>query len=75
MMEFGQMIEEDPELAELMKDPQFSNEFEYLLKTRVQEKFGNMEDKDDVSFTEVFPTIFEEMESIIMELKAKYQSQ
>jgi len=72
--EFSQMIEQNPELTELMNKQEFANEFEYEFKNRMIEKFwteSEMENREDIK-TQI-PSIFEEMKDVIMELKEKYQ--
>jgi hypothetical protein len=45
------MINENPELTELMQNPEFANEFEYEFKNRMIEKFGEepeLENRDQM---------------------------
>ncbi|HRX63790.1 MAG TPA: DUF4190 domain-containing protein [Candidatus Absconditabacterales bacterium] len=74
IVEFGQMMEADEELTELMKNPEFQSEFEYLMETRMVEKYENVEEIEGrEQAKQEIPGIFEEMEQIVLELKEKYK--
>jgi hypothetical protein len=73
-MEFSEMIENDPELAALMENPEFANEFEYIFRSRFTEKFGTGEIESMSDIKSTFPVIFDEMKSVMLELKEKYQT-
>jgi ABC-type dipeptide/oligopeptide/nickel transport system permease component len=73
--DFSQMIDENPELAELMQNPEFANEFEYEFKNIMTEKFGEepeIENREEMKW--YIPTIFEEMEWLMLELKDKHKN-
>ncbi len=73
MMEFSETMKQDPELEELMKNPAFQSEFQYLFEQRMREKFADLEDIDGrEEGKEYIPEIFEEMESVMIGLKEKY---
>lgn len=72
--EFSQMIEQNPELSELMSNKEFANEFEYEFKNRMIEKFwdeSEMESRSEIK-THI-PSIFEEMKILMLELQEKHQ--
>jgi hypothetical protein len=77
IMEMAEMMENDPVLAEMMNDPAIQSEFELLFKERLTEKFGEefaedekFENREDIK-TQI-PVIFDEMETIMLELKEKH---
>jgi hypothetical protein len=80
IQEIVEMMENDPELAEMMNDPVIQSEFELLFKTRLTEKFGeefaedqDFENREDIK-TQI-PVIFDEMESVMLELKEKHKAE
>jgi hypothetical protein len=73
-MEFSEMMENDPEFAALMENPEFANEFEYVFKSRLVEKFGTGEIENLSDIKSTFPLIFDEIKSVMLELKEKYQT-
>lgn len=76
MVEFSEMMKQDPELAELMQNPAFQSEFQYLFEQRMREKYGDLEEIDGrEEWKQYIPEIFEEMESIMLWLKEKYQTE
>jgi len=74
IMEFSEMMENDPEFAALMENPEFANEFEYVFKSRLVEKFGTGEIENLSDIKSTFPLIFDEIKSVMLELKEKYQT-
>jgi len=74
IMWFSEMMENDPELEELMENPEFRAEFEYLFEMKIIENFGEEENVENrwEAKTKI-PMIFEEMESVLLELKEKYK--
>lgn len=76
IMEMSEMMKADPELEELMENPAFQAEFQYLLQQRITEKFGGMKDAEGWEESkEYIPEIFAEMKSIMLELKEKYKTE
>ena len=76
IMHMAEMVEADPELEELMENPTFQAEFQYLFQQRITEKFGDMEDVEGWEESKQYiPQIFAEMEIVILELKEKYKTQ
>jgi hypothetical protein len=73
-MEFSEMMENDPEFAALMENQEFANEFEYVFKSRLVEKFGTGEIENLSDIKSTFPLIFDEIKSVMLELKEKYQT-
>jgi len=74
MMQFAETMKQDPELEELMQNPAFQSEFQYLFEQRMREKYGNLEEIDGrEEWKQYIPEIFEEMESVMLWLKEKYQ--
>ena len=70
----SQMMKDNPEFAELMKNPEFTNEFEYELKNRLINRFWvepEIENREDIK-TQI-PSIFEDMKELMFELKEKHQ--
>ena len=76
IMQMSEMIDEDPELEALMENPAFQAEFQYLFQQRMEEKFGDMEDVEWWEESkEYIPQIFDEMQTLILELKEKYKTE
>lgn len=76
MMQFAETMKQDPELEELMQNPAFQSEFQYLFEQRMREKYGDLEEIDGrEEGKQYIPEIFEEMESIMLWLKEKYQTE
>lgn len=72
IMEFSEMMKNDPELAALMQNPEFANEFEYIFKSRLTEKLGTAEIENLSEIKSIFPMMFDEMKNVMLELKDKY---
>ena len=73
--EIAQMMEEDPELAVLMTNEQFAEEFQSRFQTVLIQKFGAA--NDGLSTWEnleslAVPTIMEEMKNVLYQLKDEY---
>ena len=71
--EFSAWIEENPEIAALMEDEEFKDQFEAALEQRLKDKYG--EDYENVEDLEwvlgVWEDLFEEMKNIATELAAQ----
>ena len=73
--EIAQMMKEDPELAVLMTNEQFAEEFQSRFQTVLIQKFGAA--NDGLSTWEnleslAVPTIMEEMKNVLYQLKDEY---
>lgn len=68
--EFTARVEENPELAKLMENEEFSDKFEEVLEQRLQEKYWKeYSDINDVNgLMTVWGDLFEEMKNIVTEL-------
>jgi hypothetical protein len=69
-------MENDPELTELMNTSEFRSDFETAFQAKIIEKYGKAEDmnnREEIK-TEI-PVIFDEMQNVMLELKAKYKTE
>lgn len=80
IMEMSEMMENDPELADMMNDPIIQAEFEVLFKERLIERFGEdfgenekFESREDIKIQ--IPVIFDEMKVLMLELKEKHSEE
>lgn len=74
-MELSEIIKNDPELAKLIDNPEFANEFEYMFKSRLIENFGTGEIDEEQDILSVFPLMLDEMKDVMLELKDKYKTE
>lgn len=75
IMELSEIIKNDPELAKLIDNPEFANEFEYMFKSRLIENFGTGEIDEEQDILSVFPLMLDEMKDVMLELKDKYKTE
>lgn len=71
---FAAWVEENPEIATLLKDEKFSEQFEDLLENKLEEKYGeNYQDIKDIDWAlAIWGDLFEEMKWAITELAENY---
>ena len=66
-------MENDPELTALMNNATFRNDFEEAFQAKLIEKYGDDADLDNrENIKTEIPVIFDEMQSVMLELKEEY---
>lgn len=68
--EFSAWVEENPEIAALMEDDEFSDKYEAAIKERLQEKYGEeFSNIDSIDWAlSIWWDMFEEMKNVAIEL-------